>query len=178
MSKLIFGWLSVDFVCTHSSARVVVVVLAAQVVDVAGPDERPPELAGDPDDPLVGPLLLGEAVLLDLEVDVLGAERRDQLLGVGLGLGGPPVEQVLAEARLQAAGERDHAFGVGRDLLEVDRRLAALKALEEPRRGELDEVAVAGRGRRQQRQVEAIEPSRARAARGPRRRTPRSRGSA
>ena len=51
------------------------------------------------------------------------------------------------------------ALGVGGDLLEVDRRLAALEALEESGRGELDEVAIPGRGRRQQRQVEAVELS-------------------
>ena len=145
----------------HAQQRgVVVVVLAAQVVDVAGADQRPSELSRDPDDPLVGLLLLGEPVLLDLEVHVVGAERVDQLRGVGPGIAGTPVEQVLAEARLEAAGERDHALGVGGDLLQVDRRLAALEALEEAGRGELDEVPVAGRGRREQRQVEAVEPSR------------------
>ncbi len=139
--------------------RVVVVVLAPEVVDVACPDQRPPELACDPDDPLVGSVLLGEPVLLHLEVDVLGTERVGQLLGVGLGVGGAPVEQVLAEPALKASGERDHAVCVGGDLLEVDRRLTTLKALEEAGGRELHEVAVAGRRRRDQRQVEAFEPA-------------------
>ena len=136
-----------------------VVVLAAQVVDIAGADERPPDLAGDPHDPLVRPVLLGEPVLLHLEVDVVGTERAEQLVGVRARLVRPLLEQVLAEARLQAAGERDHALGVRRHLLEVDRRLAALIALEEAGRGQLDEVPVAGRRRGQQRQVEAVEPA-------------------
>jgi hypothetical protein len=51
---------------------VVVVVLAAQVVHVAGGHERAADLAGDPDDALVGLVLVGDAVLLDLEEDVLG----------------------------------------------------------------------------------------------------------
>src|SRR5207237_2014322 len=54
----------------------------------------------------------------------------------------------------------DHAFSVAGDLLQVDRWLAALIALEEPARGELDEVAVAGRGGGQERQVEAVEAAR------------------
>ena len=52
---------------------------------------------------LVGLVLLGDPVLLDLEVDVVGAEGLHQLVGVGAGVVGPPVDQALAEARLQAA---------------------------------------------------------------------------
>ena len=59
-----------------------VVVLAAQVVDIAGPDEAPAHLARDPHDLLVALVLLGEAVLLDLEVEVLRAEHRPQLICV------------------------------------------------------------------------------------------------
>ena len=140
--------------------RVMAVVLATQVVDVARPDQRPAQLARDLDDPLVGLILRGEAVLLDLEVHVVGAERLDQLIRMGPGLRRPAVEQVLAEARLQAPGEHDHALGVGRQLREIDRRLAALVALEEPGRAQLDQVAVANRRRRQQGQVEAIQPAR------------------
>ena len=138
----------------------VAVVLAPQVVDVARAHQRPPDLARDPHDALVGLVLRGDAVLLYLEVHVVGAERLDQLVGVGPRLRRPAVEQVLAEARLQAAGERDHALGVGGDLRHVDRRLAALVALEEAGRAQLDQVAVAGRRRRQQRQVEAVQPAR------------------
>ena len=67
--------------------RVVVVVLAAQVVDVAGADQAPADLAGDPDDPLVALVLRREAVLLHLEVDVLGAEHAQQIVGVGARVG-------------------------------------------------------------------------------------------
>src|SRR5207302_9844759 len=63
-------------------------------------------------------------------------------------------QQVLAELRLQAAGERDHTLGVGRDLLDVDRRLAPLESLEESSRRQLDQVAIAGVGGGQQRQVD------------------------
>jgi hypothetical protein len=66
---------------------VVLVVLAAEVVDVAGSDQRAADLAGDLDDPLVGLVLLGDPVLLDLEVDVVGAEDLHQLVRVGARLG-------------------------------------------------------------------------------------------
>ena len=66
----------------------VVVVLAAQVVDVGGADQRPAELAGEADDALVRLVLLGDAVLLDLEVDLLGPEGLDQVVEVGAGVVG------------------------------------------------------------------------------------------
>ena len=124
------------------------------------PTRGRPSFSGDPHDPLVGLLLSGEAVLLDLEVDVVRTERLDQVVGVGAGFGRSTFEQVLAEPRLKAPGEGDHAFGVRARSAHVDRRLAALVALEEARRGELDEVPVAGRGRRQQRQMEPLQTPR------------------
>ena len=66
----------------------VVEVLAAQVVDVGGADQRPAQLAGEADDPLVRLLLLVDAVLLHLEVDLLGAEGLDQVVEVGAGVVG------------------------------------------------------------------------------------------
>src|SRR4029077_13004298 len=54
-------------------------------------------------------------------------------------------------------GERDDPVAVLGQLAEVERRLAALKALEEPARAEADEVAVALVGRGEQRQVVALD---------------------
>jgi hypothetical protein len=136
---------------------VVVVVLAAQVVDVAGADERAAELARDADDALVGLVLGVEAVLLDLEVQVLGAEDLQQVVGVGARRGRVVVDEALAEPRGQAAGERDDALAVGRELGHVERRLAAVQAVEEAGRGELDQVAVADVVLGQQRQVVALD---------------------
>ena len=62
---------------------------------------------------------------------------------MGARVGGAVLDQPAAEARLQAAGERDHALGVAVEQLHVDVRLAAREALEEAGRGELDEVAEA-----------------------------------
>ena len=68
----------------HAQQRGVArVVLAAQVVDVRRADQRAPELARDPRDPLVGAVLLGDLVVLDLEVDVLRAEHAHQVVDVG-----------------------------------------------------------------------------------------------
>ena len=159
MSKVSFGCSSVDFVCTQSSAAWLCVVLAAQVVDVGGRDQRPAELARVADDALVRLRLLGDPVLLDLEVDVVGAEDLDQVVEVGAGVGRALLDQPAAEARLQAAGERDHALGVAVEQLHVDVRLAALEALEEAGRGELDQVAKAGVVGGEQGQVVALDPA-------------------
>ena len=142
----------------------VLVVLAAQVVDVSRTHERTSELTSDADDSLVGLLLLGEAVLLHLEVDVLGAEGPDQLVGVRPCVVRATHDQALAEARLQAAGERDHALGMTSDELEIDGRLPALQAVDESGRGELDEVPVADRAGGEQREVKALETTRTAAA--------------
>ena len=92
------------------------------------------------DDSLVGLVLLGDPVLLHLEVDLLGAEGLDQVVEVGAGVVGALFDQAPAEARLQAAGEDDHALGVRGQQLHVDVRLAAREALEEAGRGELNQV--------------------------------------
>ena len=65
-------------------------------------------------------------------------------------------DQPLAEARLEAARERDHAVRVAVEELRVDARLAAAKPSRKPPRGELDEVAEARVGGRQQGQVVAL----------------------
>ena len=67
------------------------------------------------------------------------------------------LEQPLAEARGQAAGEGDHALVVALELPHVDRRLAPVQAFQEARRGELDEVAVALVGGGKQGQVVALD---------------------
>jgi hypothetical protein len=136
--------------------RMVAVVLAAQVVDVARPHQAAAHLAGDRDDPLVALLLRRQAVLLDLEVDARGAEDTDQVVGVGASLRAAVLEQPLAEARGEAARQRDDALGVALDLGQVDGRLAALQPLQKAGRGELDQVAVAGVALGQQRQVVAL----------------------
>ncbi len=72
------------------------------------------------------------------------------------GLVAAVLQQALAEARGQAARQRDHTLGVALDLGQVDGGLAALQALQEACRGELDQVAIARVALGQQRQVVAL----------------------
>ena len=121
----------------------IVVVLARQVVHVRGPHQRPADLARHLDDPLVRLVLLGDAVALQLEIDLIGAEDADQVVDVGAGVVGAVLDDAAAEARLQAAGQRQHALGVAREQLHVEVRLAAREALEEPGRAQHRQVAEA-----------------------------------
>ena len=66
------------------------------------------------------------------------------------------LDDPLAEARLEAARERDHALRVALQQLHVDVCLAAAKALQIAERGELDQVPEAGAVAGQQRQVVAL----------------------
>jgi hypothetical protein len=125
-------------------------------VDVRRRDQRPAELLRDPHDPLVGLVLLGDAVPLHFEVDLLWAEGLDQVVDVRTGIGRAILDQAPAEAGLQAAGERDHALGVRREQLHVHVRLAAGEALEEAGRAQLDQVAEAGLVRGEQGEVVAL----------------------
>jgi hypothetical protein len=137
-------------------SRVVGVVVAALVVDVGRGDQRAPQLSGVADDPVVRLRLLGDPVLLDLEVDVLWAEDLDEVVEVRARVRRPLLDQPPAEAGLEAPRERDHPLGVPGEELHVDVRLAALEALEVAGRGQLDEVAKALVGGRQQREVVAL----------------------
>jgi hypothetical protein len=121
--------------------RMVVVVLAPQVVHVGRRDEGAAHLVGEARDRLVDLLLLLEAVALDLEVHVLGPEDLHELVEMRARLLELALHDALAGTRGQAPGEADHAVGVPREQLEVHPRLAAMQALEEAGAGELHQVA-------------------------------------
>ncbi len=137
--------------------RVVVEVLLAQVVHVGRADQRLARLGREALHRLVDLVLLGQAVLLDLEIDVLRTEDLDQLVEVRARLFQLPAHDPLARARGQAARERDDAFGVLREQLQVHARLAAVQAFEEALARERRQVPEALVGRRQQRQVVALD---------------------
>ena len=142
----------------HAQQRgVVVVVLLAEVVHVGGGDERAAHLLRELRDRLVDLLLLGDAVALDLEVDVLRAEDLDEVVEVGAGLREAALDDAPRAAGGQAAGERDDALGVALEQVEVDARLAAVQALEEAGARELGEVLEALVRLREQRQVVALD---------------------
>ena len=136
--------------------RVVVVVLAPQVVDIAVATSGRPTSRAIRTAPSLT-LSWARAVLLDLEVDVLGPEDLDQVVEVRARLVGAVVDEPLREARREAAGQADDALGVLRRPDPGRRRLAALQALEEAGARELDEVAEALVVRGQQRQVVALD---------------------
>ena len=94
--------------------RVVVEVLPAQVVHVRRADQRRPVSVREALHRLVDLVLLGQPVLLDLEIDVLGAEDLDQLVQVRARLVELALHDPLARAAGQAARERDDALGVHR----------------------------------------------------------------
>ena len=104
----------------------VAVILMAEVVNVAGADERAAHLSRDPHDPFVGAVLRGDAVVLDFEVDVLGAERANELVDVGAGLILAAVGKPPRETRSKATGEGDQPFAVAVDLSHVNGWLTAL----------------------------------------------------
>src|SRR3954454_9237193 len=109
-------------------------------MDVGGPDQRPVQLAGEADDPLICLVLLFDPVLLDLEVDLLGAEGLDQVVEVGAGVALALFDEAAAEGGLQAAGEADYTLAVPGQQLHVDVGFAAGEALEKTGGGELDQV--------------------------------------
>ena len=109
----------------------VAVILMAKVVNVTGTDERSAHLTSDPHDPLVGAVLRSDAVVLNFEIDVLGAKRTDELVDVSAGLVLAPVGKPARKARCEAARQCNQALTVAVDLGHVNGRLAALEPFEE-----------------------------------------------
>ena len=107
-----------------------VVVLATQVVDVAGADEFAAHLTSDLDDSLVALVLGGEPVLLHLEVDVVLPEDAYEVVGVSARVCGTVVEQALAEARGETPCERDDALRALLDLGQVEVGLASAQSFQ------------------------------------------------
>ena len=127
-------------------------VLVAQVVDVAGRDERQVPARGQVDELRVDPLLHLEMRVLELDVDVVGAEDLRQPVELGLGVLATALLERLAHAARQAARESDQALRVLLEELPVDARLVVV-ALEEAERREPDQVRVAGVVGREEREV-------------------------
>ena len=101
-----------------------------------------PVVRGDLGERGVDPLLHLEPGVLDLQVDGLAPEDVGQPRDLGLGLAAVAVLERLADPAREAAGERDEALRVRGEQVPVDPRLVVV-ALEEARRGELDQVRVA-----------------------------------
>ena len=119
-------------------------VLAPAVVAVVGGEQRRVDRPGDLDERRVGPALVGDPVVLELDEEVvcdpkISCSRPGELAG----LGGVAGEQRLGDDAAEAAGRRDQALVVAFEQLPVDPRLVVV-ALEVGVGGELHQVAVAG----------------------------------
>ncbi len=137
----------------HAQQRVVRLgVLGTRVVAVVGGEQRRAELRGDLDELRVGLVLRGDAVVLQLDEEVVAPEDVLQLAGLVQRGFVVAVEQRLQHVATEAAGAGDDAFAVVGEDLPVDLRLAVV-ALEERSARELDQVAVAGVVLGQQREV-------------------------
>ena len=116
-------------------------VLAADVVGVVRRDETQPLAPCQVDEHRVNERLLRDAVIHQLDEEVLLAENpRIPLCGELRGLVVSP-QQVLGHLALQAGAHRDQASGVSLQQLEVDAR-AVVEALDESRGRELEKVPV------------------------------------
>ncbi len=127
-------------------------VLVAQVVDVVGGDGLEAGLLGELRELGEQLALLGQAGVLELDVDVLGAEQLGEPGDLGQRGGVVAVAQQHRGLAAQAPGERDEALVVLAEQLPVGARLVVV-ALEVGRGGELHEVLVAGLVAREQREV-------------------------
>ena len=104
-------------------------VLVAEVVDVAGRDERDAGARGKIDELRVERLLHLEPRILELDVGLLAAEDVHEPLELRLGLGRLALLERLRDAARQTAGEGDEPLRVRGEQVPVDSRLVVV-ALE------------------------------------------------
>ena len=117
-------------------------IAGVDIVHVVGGDDAELEFAGELEQVGDDALLLLEAVVHELDDEVLAAEDLDELTA---GLAGGLViaaEEGLGDDALEAAGEADQAVGVLGELLEVGARLI-VQAADVRVGDELGEVLVA-----------------------------------
>ena len=117
-------------------------VLVAQVVDVAGGDQRDPGSLRKRDEPGIDLLLDRQAGILELDEDLVAPEHVDEPDQLGLGLGIGAALECLAHPPGEAARQRDQTLRVTGQQLPVDPRLVVV-ALEVAGRGEPDQILVA-----------------------------------
>ena len=87
-------------------------VVVGDVVGVVGGDEGDAEVAFELEELVADGFVGGEAVVLDLEEEVVLAEDLGELAGGAFCLVVLPCHEVLVELTGEAAGEADEAFGV------------------------------------------------------------------
>ena len=122
-------------------------VVAVRVVAVVGGEQRRADRARDAEQVDVDPVLLGQAVVLQLDEEVVAAEDLLEARGRGEGAVVVVLEEPLAHRAAEAAGRGDEALVVALEQLEVDAGLV-VEAVEVRARRHLDEVVVALAARR------------------------------
>ena len=130
-------------------------LLLADVVQVVGDDQRQADLRGEPQQLVVEPALLREAVVLELEEEAVLAE--DVAVLAGDLAGQLPVVDLerLGDLAAEARGEADEALAVLREVLAVDARLVVV-AVDVGVGDEAAEVLVAAVVLGQEDQVEGL----------------------
>jgi len=115
---------------------------AMDVVEVVGDDERQSHLGGEPQELLVEPALLGQAVILELEVEAI--RPQDVAVLAGDGPGKVPVLDLERPGNLavEAGRQADQALAVLRQVLAVDARLVVV-AVDVRVRDEAAQVPIA-----------------------------------
>ena len=140
----------------HAQQRVVCLgVLAMRVVAVVGREQRRADVARDAQQARVHPVLVGEAVVLELDEERVAPEdrlepRRELAAAVVV-----VREEALADGAPEAPARGDQTLAVALEQVEVDPGLVE-EAVEVGVRRDLDEVAVAGVALGEQREVEDV----------------------
>ena len=131
------------------------VLLLVHVVEIVGDDQRQPGLRGEAEQLLVEAALLGDAVVLQLEVEAVLAEDVGVLAGE---LAGElPVVHLerLGDLAAEAGGHPDQPLAVLGEVLAVDARLVVV-AVDVGVGDQPAQVLVAGHVGREQDQVEGL----------------------
>ena len=111
-------------------------------MDVVRGDKGDAGLRGDAQDAGVDDLLLAQAVVLQLEVEVVLAQDLLKAQGKGARLVHAPLQDQARNVAREAGRQRDEPFVPLREQVHVDAGLVVV-ALDEPGRAELDEVLIA-----------------------------------
>ena len=136
--RLVHGLARLD---AHEHVLVIGVLLLS-VVGVVGDGQGDAQLFREADQPLGGLPFLPDAVVLDLQVEVLRAEKGLQVQGAGLRSLIVVVDQGLWDLPGETAGETDEPLAVPMQQLPVDAG-ADIEALGEARGHEVAQVVIA-----------------------------------
>ncbi len=108
------------------------VVLAVRVVRIVGGEQRSADPPGELDQLRVGPALFGQAVVLQLDEQVVAPEDVLESGGLLGGSGDVATQQRLEDVPAEAPGGGDDALGVIGEQLPIQSRLVVVTLEERP----------------------------------------------